>query len=124
MAKYVFVYHGGGAPESEEEGAAVMQAWNDWFASLGSAVVDVGQSDRGHQPRSVPMAPTSQGGGANPVTGYSIDQRRQPRRCPRPRQGLSPVGVRWDHRGRRDHRDVAAIGCGPDRTGPRHRSHW
>ena len=69
MSKFVFVYHGS-APESEEEGAAVMQAWNDWFGGLGSAVVDAGHPT-GHPPPSGPMVDRP-GGGANPVTGYSI----------------------------------------------------
>ena len=30
MAKYLFVYHGGSMPESEEEGAKVMEAWGLW----------------------------------------------------------------------------------------------
>ncbi len=42
MANYVLIYHGGKMPESQEEGAAVMQAWNDWFAAIGEAVVDGG----------------------------------------------------------------------------------
>ena len=42
MANYVLVYHGGGMPETPEEGARVMQAWNEWFAKLGDAVVDGG----------------------------------------------------------------------------------
>lgn len=42
MANYVLVYHGGAMPESEEEGARVMKAWTDWFATLGAAVVDGG----------------------------------------------------------------------------------
>jgi len=42
MANYVLVYHGGGMPETPEEGAKVMQAWNAWFAELGDAVVDGG----------------------------------------------------------------------------------
>ncbi len=42
MTNYVLVYHGGGMPESPEEGARVMQAWTAWFASLGDAVVDGG----------------------------------------------------------------------------------
>jgi hypothetical protein len=42
MANYVLVYHGGGMPETPEEGAKVMQAWNDWFEKLGDAVVDGG----------------------------------------------------------------------------------
>ncbi|MBA3877012.1 MAG: hypothetical protein C0498_08760 [Anaerolinea sp.] len=42
MANYVLVYHGGSMPETQEEGAKVMQAWTDWFGSLGDAVVDGG----------------------------------------------------------------------------------
>ena len=42
MANYVLVYHGGSMPESPEEGAKVMQAWNDWFGVIGSALVDGG----------------------------------------------------------------------------------
>ena len=42
MANYVLVYHGGGMPESQEEGAKIMQAWNDWFHKLGDSLVDGG----------------------------------------------------------------------------------
>jgi len=42
MANYVLIYHGGSMPETPEEGAKVMQAWTDWFAVLGDAVVDGG----------------------------------------------------------------------------------
>ncbi len=42
MTNYVLVYHGGGMPESPEEGAKVMAAWTAWFAQLGDAVVDGG----------------------------------------------------------------------------------
>lgn len=42
MANYVLVYHGGSMPENPEDGAQVMKAWTDWFASLGAAVVDGG----------------------------------------------------------------------------------
>ena len=41
-SNYVLVYHGGGMPDSPEEGARVMQAWTAWFAKLGDAVVDGG----------------------------------------------------------------------------------
>ena len=71
MSKFVFVYHGGKAPESEEEGAAVMQAWNDWLDGLGSAVVDAGHPT-GASATVGSDGSTSSGGGANPVTGYSI----------------------------------------------------
>ena len=42
MANYVLVYHGGSMPDSPEEGARVMQAWTDWFGTLGAAIVDGG----------------------------------------------------------------------------------
>ena len=42
MTKYVFFYVGGGMPESEEESAKVLKAWEDWFTDLGPAVVDGG----------------------------------------------------------------------------------
>ena len=42
MANYVLVYHGGGMPESPEEGAKVTQAWNVWFGELGDSLVDGG----------------------------------------------------------------------------------
>jgi len=31
MAKYVFIYHGGKMPKSEEEGAKVMAEWQAWL---------------------------------------------------------------------------------------------
>lgn len=71
MAKYLFVYHGGSAPESEEEGRKAMEAWGGWFGSMGAAVVDGGN----------PVGPSttvkSDGsvvgdGGANPASGYSV----------------------------------------------------
>jgi hypothetical protein len=42
MANYLLVYHGGTMPETEAAQAQVMQAWTDWFAALGPALVDGG----------------------------------------------------------------------------------
>lgn len=71
MAKYLFVYHGGGKPESEAEGQKAMEAWGSWFASMGDAIVDggnpVGQSTTVQSDGSVVG-----NGGANPATGYSV----------------------------------------------------
>ena len=74
MSKYIFGYHGGsGMATTEEEFAAVMAAWGAWFEQLGEAVIDGG-------------APTAQaltvgadgsvaeGGGSNPLTGYTVVQ--------------------------------------------------
>ena len=42
MAKFVLLYAGGGMPETEEETAKVMKAWEDWYTKLGAAVLDPG----------------------------------------------------------------------------------
>jgi len=71
VPKYLLAYHGGGMPETEEEKARVMQAWGDWYQALGAAIADpgnpVGQSKTIASDGSV-----SDGGGSNPVSGYTI----------------------------------------------------
>jgi len=42
MAKYLFAYHGGENPETEEEVAKVLDDWGAWFGSMGAAVIDGG----------------------------------------------------------------------------------
>jgi hypothetical protein len=71
MADYVLLYRGGGMPETEEDQAMVMKAWDGWMHQLGPALKDGGN----------PFAPgaaktiTSDGSvrdGAGSATGYSI----------------------------------------------------
>ncbi len=71
MAKYALVYHGGGMPETEEEGAAVMAAWGAWMEALGGALTDLG-NPFGNATTVNSDGSTSPGGGANPATGYSL----------------------------------------------------
>ena len=72
MPKYLYSYHGGGdMPESEEEGQKIMQAWMSWFGTLGSAVVD-GGNPLGATKTVLANGSAKDGGGANPVNGYSI----------------------------------------------------
>ena len=70
MPKYLFIYHGGGAPETPEEGEKAMAAWGAWYESMGDATVDpgapVGQS------HTVSKDGHVENGGANPVSGYTI----------------------------------------------------
>lgn len=70
MPNFVFAYHGGKMPETPEEGAKVMAAWQSWFAGMGDAVVDggnpVGLS------KTVSQSGVEEGGGSNPLSGYSI----------------------------------------------------
>lgn len=75
MAKYLFVYHGGSHPETDEDVAAVMDAWGNWMGSMGAAVVDggnpVGRSSTVHPDGSV-----TSDGGPNPASGYGLFEAR------------------------------------------------
>ena len=71
MANYLLAYHGGGMPESEEQRAKVMGAWGQWFGTLGPALVD-GGNPVGRTSTIAANGSVSDGGGANPVSGYSI----------------------------------------------------
>ena len=88
MAKFVFAYHGGNHPNSPEEVKKVMDAWGAWFASMGAAVIDggnaVGKSSTVKQDGSLVS-----GGGANPISGYSLieatnldDAHKKAKGCP------------------------------------------
>jgi hypothetical protein len=71
MANYLLAFHGGGMPETEEEQAKVMAAWGEWYGKLGAAVVD-GGNPVGQTRTIASDGSTSEGGGANPVSGYAI----------------------------------------------------
>ncbi len=73
MAKYMFAYHGGGTPETEEEGARVMAAWTSWYENLGAAIVD-GGAPTGAAKTIAADGSVSDGGGANPLTGWTVVQ--------------------------------------------------
>ncbi|RKF14232.1 hypothetical protein D6850_12820 [Roseovarius spongiae] len=70
MANYLFIYHGGGMPETQEEGEKAMAQWMAWFGELGDAVVDggnpVGKSS------TVSANGVTGDGGANPTSGYTV----------------------------------------------------
>ena len=71
MAKYLFVYHGGKNPESEEEVAKVMDDWGNWLGSMGAAVID-GGNPVGQSSTVNPDGSVASNGGANPASGYSL----------------------------------------------------
>ena len=71
MAKYLLAYHGGGMPETEEEGARVMAAWGVWMEKVGPALVD-GGNPIGQASTVSADGTAAPGGGTNPVTGYSV----------------------------------------------------
>ena len=71
MAKYLFVYHGGKHPETEEETTQVLDAWGQWFEGMGAAVVD-GGNPVGMSSTINPDGSVTDNGGANPASGYSL----------------------------------------------------
>ena len=73
MAKYVLAFHGGGMAETEEEQAQVMAAWGAWMEGLGENLVDPGNPAGDSRTISADGS-VAQGGGANPLTGYTLIQ--------------------------------------------------
>jgi len=71
MAKYLFVYHGGGHPTNPKEVQEVMNAWGAWFGGLGAAVID-GGNPVGKSYTVKPDGSLVDNGGANPASGYSL----------------------------------------------------
>ena len=72
MSKFVFLYTGGGMPESEEEQAAVMAAWGVWYTGMGEAVVDPGNPLGPVVKNIVPGGVVSDGAIGIQPSGYSI----------------------------------------------------
>jgi hypothetical protein len=70
MANFVLLYHGGGMPETPEEGAKVMQAWTNWFAQLGEALVDGGNPVS--QVRTITADGSVSSASGHTLTGYSV----------------------------------------------------
>ncbi|MEM9030999.1 MAG: YciI family protein [Pseudomonadota bacterium] len=70
MPRFMFAYHGGGMPETEEAQQAAMQAWGAWIESNAAAMPDpgapVGQS------KTVSGTGVEDHGGANPISGYAF----------------------------------------------------
>lgn len=74
MAKYLLLYIGGGMPETEAETAAVMKAWEAWYTSLGSAVVDPGNPFTPATKKVSSNGAVSDGPAGTMATGYTILQ--------------------------------------------------
>jgi hypothetical protein len=71
MAKYLLAYHGGDMPEDPAAQAPALEAWGAWYTSIGAGVIDPGNPVA--FARSVaPDGSVSDGGGADPVTGYTL----------------------------------------------------
>ena len=71
MPTYLLAYHGGKMPESKEETTKVMAAWEQWMHKLGKDLVD-GGNPVGKTSTIDSKGKVASGGGANPVSGYSL----------------------------------------------------
>jgi hypothetical protein len=81
MAKFVYIYTGGGMPETEEERTQVMSAWQDFLGGFGDKLVDMGNPFGASQ--------AVNGNGALKASGYSVvtagslaDAVEQAKACP------------------------------------------
>ena len=70
MPKFMLIYHGGGRPETPEEGKRVMAAWTKWMQGIGDALVDGGNP--AGMSKTVTASGIDDNGGSNPVSGYSL----------------------------------------------------
>lgn len=70
MPKYMFVYHGGGMPETEEAQQAAMAAWGAWYGAMGEAVVHSGGP--AGKSKTVSADGVAGDGGSNPISGLTI----------------------------------------------------
>ncbi len=73
MADYLLLFDGGEMPATDEERAAVMQAWTDWFTTLGGALKDDGNPFTPGAAKTISGdGSVSNGGIAPAASGYSI----------------------------------------------------
>ncbi|WP_197918594.1 YciI family protein [Thiosulfatihalobacter marinus] len=70
MPKFMMIYHGGGRPDSPEEGEKVMAAWMAWMGGIGENLVDGGNP--AGMSKTVTATGVEDNGGANPVSGYTL----------------------------------------------------
>ncbi len=72
MADFVLLYTGGSMPETEEEQAKVMQAWDAWYGRLGGGVKDGGNPFTPAAKTVAPDGSVSDGAPGPLHTGYTI----------------------------------------------------
>lgn len=70
MPDYMLAYHGGKMPETPEEGAKAMAAWEAWYTDLGDKVVHPGNPVG--LSKTVSATDVQDHGGANPLSGFTI----------------------------------------------------
>ena len=70
MDKFLFAFQGGKMPESQEEGAKIMEKWGVWMQGLGDAMADPGSIVGPAQT----VSPSGVAGDASPtpMSGYMV----------------------------------------------------
>ena len=71
MADYVLLYSGGQMPETDEDRATVMKAWDGWMHQLGPALKDGGNPFTPGAAKTI-TADGALRDGAGSTSGYSI----------------------------------------------------
>ena len=66
MPEFMFAYHGGKMPETPEEGAKAMAAWEAWYKDLGESVVHPGNPVG--MSKTVSAGGIADDGGSNPLS--------------------------------------------------------
>jgi hypothetical protein len=72
MANFLLLYTGGSMPETQAEQAKVMQAWESWFGTLGSNLVDAGNPFTQQAKSIASNGKVSDGPVGTLASGYSI----------------------------------------------------
>lgn len=70
MAQFILAYHGGNTDLTPEDIKKGMAAWGAWFGQLGDAIVQPGAP--ASVAKTVSASSVTDGGGSNPITGYSV----------------------------------------------------
>lgn len=98
MPQYMFIYHGGGMPETPEAQEKAMADWGAWYAAMGAAVLHGGGP--AGMSKTVSASGVTDDGGANPVSGLTLveapDQHaacEMAKGCPMVKDGSGSVEV-------------------------------
>ncbi len=70
MSEFIYAFHGGSMPETPEEGAKVMAAWQAWMEGLGERMVNPGNPVG--MSKTVSSSGVTDDGGSNPLSGFTI----------------------------------------------------
>jgi len=71
LADFIFIFHGGDHPETEEEGMEMMRQWDQWLDDNKDVTVDPGRP-MGMSKTMMSDGSVEDNGGSNPASGFSV----------------------------------------------------